>query len=340
MVSRGIDGVGVAAVVSGDDDQVGILKRSEKRAEERVEFLKRAGEAFHVFAMAVEHVEIDEIREDEPARLARERFGELGYAVGIIFCGDVIGDATPVVDVVNFADAENGNFCVGEHIEKHGARRLDGIIVAALGATIIPWRAGERTSDDATNTMRSLKKLARDFAHFVELGDGNRFFMRGDLENAVAGGVNDRKAGTLVLFAEFLDDFGAGGGLVAESFAADRALEFFHEIAREAVLVNGEGLIEPDTGHFPVAGSGVFAGRNGNSLPESTDGMRGRIEMRERLDIGEAEANEIRKSQWTRAGDVAERVTANVTVIGSVRKLADADAIEDDPDDAREYSLR
>ncbi len=340
MIGRRIDGIGVAAVVGSDEEQVRILERGKKRAEERVEFFERASEAFDVFAMAIQHVEIDEVGKDKTARLARERFCKLGHAVSIVFCGDVIGDATPVVDVVNFTDAENGNFCVGEHIEKHGARRLDGIIVAALGATIIPWRAGERTSDDTTNTMRSLKKLARDFTHFVKLSDGNRFFMRGDLENAVAGGVNDGKAGALMLFPEFLDDFGAGGGLVAESFAADRALEFFHEIAREAVLVNGEGLIEPDAGHFPVAGSGVFAGRNGNSFPESADGMRGRIEMRERLDIGEAEANEIRKSQWTRAGDVAERVTADVAVIGSVRKLADADAIEDDPDDAREYSLR
>lgn len=46
--------------------------------------------------------------------------------------------------------------------------------------------------------------------------------------------------------------------------------------------------------------------------------------------------DEIWQAQRTRACDMAERVAADVAVIGGVGKRADADAIEDDPDDARE----
>ena len=141
-----------------------------------------------------------------------------------------------------------------------------------------------------------------------------------------------------MLFAEFLDDFRAGGGFVADGLAADGTLEFFHQVARETVLVNGKSLVEPDAGHFPVAGGGVLAGRNGGSLPEGAGGMSGRVKMRERLYVREAEAHEIRQMQRARARDVAQRVAADVAVVGRVRQLADAHAIEDDPDDAREWS--
>jgi hypothetical protein len=88
-----------------------------------------------------------------------------------------------------------------------------------------------------------------------------------------------------------------------------------------------------------MADRSVFARRDGNSLPEGTDGVRGRREVREGLDIGEAEANEIRQMQRAQASDVAERVAANVAVIGGVGKSADANAIEDDPDDTREWNF-
>ncbi len=54
--------------------------------------------------------------------------------------------------------------------------------------------------------------------------------------------------------------------------------------------------------------------------------------MCERLDIREAEAHEIRQLQRARARDVAQRVAAHVAVIGGIGQLADAHAIEHDPD--------
>ena len=84
--------------------------------------------------------------------------------------------------------------------------------------------------------------------------------MGGDLKDGVARGVDDGLAGANVLLAKFLDDFGAGGGFVADGAAADLAFEFLDDLARESVLVDGEGLIEPDASHFPMARGRVFAG--------------------------------------------------------------------------------
>src|SRR5204862_4219799 len=52
----------------------------------------------------------------------------------------------------------------------------------------------------------------------------------------------------------------------------------------------------------------------------------------ERFDVGKPEAAEIRKAHRALLRDVAERVAADVTVIGGIRHFTYADAIENDPD--------
>ena len=64
MIRCGIHGIGVASVVCGDYEQIRRAQSVEKRTQQRVKFFQRAGEAFYVFAMAEEHVEIDEVCED------------------------------------------------------------------------------------------------------------------------------------------------------------------------------------------------------------------------------------------------------------------------------------
>ena len=61
-----------------------------------------------------------------------------------------------------------------------------------------------------------------------------------------------------------------------------------------------------------------------------------RVEIRQRLDVAEAERAQVRQAQRPLPRDVAERVAAGVAVLGGIGHLADADAIEHDPDDAIE----
>src|SRR5208283_60327 len=112
--------------------------------------------------------------------------------------------AAGVVDVVNFAYAENGGFIFGQDVEEHGLRRLDGVIVAAFGAAEISSRAGEGAGDYSANAIGAVEKFSGDFADAIKIGDRDYVFVRGDLENAVAGGVNDGVAGAHVFCAELL----------------------------------------------------------------------------------------------------------------------------------------
>src|ERR1700735_442857 len=64
MIRGRIDRVRIAAVVSGYDEQVRGTQGVEKRTKHSVKFFERASETFHIFAMAVEHVEIHEVCED------------------------------------------------------------------------------------------------------------------------------------------------------------------------------------------------------------------------------------------------------------------------------------
>jgi len=65
--------------------------------------------------------------------------------------------------------------------------------------------------------------------------------------------------------------------------------------------------------------------------------LRGRCEMRERRDIRQAQAHKIIQAQRPRFRHVAERVAADVIVIGSVRQRADPHTVEYDPKDAIEW---
>ena len=100
------------------------------------------------------------------------------------------------------------------------------------------------------------------------------------------------------------------------------------------MLVDREGLIEPDAGHFPVTGGGVFAGRTRGAFAEGSAGRGGRGELFERRDVGEAQVDEGGDAQWARFRDMAEGASAGVVVVGGIRQGADADAVQYYPDDA------
>ena len=336
VVGGGIEVAWVAAVVGSDEEKIAGAEGVEEGAEEGVEFFERAGETFDVFAMAVEHVEVNEVGEDEAGGAFAESGVEFVHAVGVVFRGDVVRDTAAVVDVVDFADAKDGGAAVGENVEKHGARRLDDVVVAALGAAEITGRAKKRSRDDAANAMRAVEQFAGDFAYTVQLGDGDDLFVSGDLEDAVAGGVDDGAAGANVFIAKLLDDFRARGGPVAERLAADGFFEGGDEVGGETVGINRESLVEPDASHFPMAGGGVLPRRASGAFAETAVGVRGRSEVVERGDVGEAKTNEIGQPERAGFGDVAESAAAGVAVVGGVRKRTDADGVEDDPDDAGE----
>src|SRR5713226_4330146 len=175
----------IATVVGGEQQEIGCEELRKKRSEKRVEFFERAGKPFDVLAMAEEHVEIHEVGKDETGGTVTKRGAEFLHAVGVAFCGDVLLDSAPVIDVVNLSNTEHRNILFQENVEKHGLWRFDGIVMAALGALEVSGRAKKGPRNDASDAMPPIEQLSRDFAHAVKLGDGNDFLVRRDLEHAV-----------------------------------------------------------------------------------------------------------------------------------------------------------
>src|SRR5207247_2321921 len=141
-----------------------------------------------------------------------------------------------------------------------------------------------------------------------------------------------------MLFAEFFDDFGPRSGFVAQDAAADRSFKRLDHSWRKTMWISREGVRGNDASHLPVAGSSVFASRQGSRFPENTvrplDRMNGQTP-----DVCEAHSLKIRNAYLARAECVPERVGAFVTIIGGIGHLSDANAIEHDEDDSVEGTL-
>src|SRR4029453_12344375 len=100
----------------------------------------------------------------------------------------------------------------------------------------------EGPRDRTADLVLARQELARDAAGLVELVEGDRVLVRGDLEDGVPGRVTDPLSRLLVLLAELLDDLRPRRGLVADHAAARLVHERVDHVVREAVRIGREGL--------------------------------------------------------------------------------------------------
>ena len=81
-----------------------------------------------------------------------------------------------------------------------------------------------------------------------------------DLQHAVRAGVEDRLAGLQVLLTQSRQDFGAGGGDVADEFHPAALFQFRDQFGWKR-LESREGLVRPAAHQLPVTGRRVLARR-------------------------------------------------------------------------------
>ena len=93
----------------------------------------------------------------------------------------------------------------------------------------------------------------------------------------------------------------------------------------------------PAISQWPVVVS--LPGERQRAAAERSGRLGGGRQSFERLDVAESQAAQIRQAQRAAARDVAERVAAGIAVCRGVRHLADAHAVEHDPDHAAEHKL-
>src|SRR6185312_5695134 len=84
---------GVAAVVGGEHQKVARSQGGREALQPAVALGQRGGVAGHIVAVAIDHVEVHQVGEDQPARNFRQRRHGLRQAIGIGGHGHVAGDA-------------------------------------------------------------------------------------------------------------------------------------------------------------------------------------------------------------------------------------------------------
>src|SRR5882762_7644911 len=109
-------GIRIAAVIGCYQQEIrGVELRQEGR-QPAVKFFQGLGKAFDIFAVSVQHIEVDEVAEDQATFSLLKRGDQLIHAINVAAGGDVIAHAATVVDVVNLADAENRHTPLFENI--------------------------------------------------------------------------------------------------------------------------------------------------------------------------------------------------------------------------------
>ena len=140
---------GVAAVIGGDEEEPALAEGSQEIGDRGVGLQERLGVALWVSAVAEEHVEIDQVREDEAAVEGADLIEGLLEPVGVALGVDAPRDAALGEDVADLAHADDGDVGLGEDIAQGRAPGLHGEIAAVVGAPEGARGAHEGARDDA-----------------------------------------------------------------------------------------------------------------------------------------------------------------------------------------------
>ena len=135
-----------------------------------------------------------------------------------------------------------------------------------------------------------------------------------------------------MLLAQLLDNFRSGRWFVSNRLSANSFLQGVNHFRRKSVLVHRESLIEPYTRHFPVSRCRVFSRRVRRTFAIRTAWFPNRRQMRERLDICQAQLHQIWNSQRARFRNMPQRVSPHVAIVLSIRQLANSHAVQHNPD--------
>ena len=322
-------------MVGRDHQDVALPHPGDEVGKELVELGGSSSVACHIAAVAVEHIEIDEVHEGQTLEVAGlQSLGE-GDAVGVAGGLNFFRHALAVEDVENFADRDDVPARVLQQVQHGLARRLEAQVVAVGGAVEgIGSMAEEGACDDAAHAVLALQHLAGNFAIAVQLMHRHKLLVCGNLEHAVGAGVDDEGILPHGLLAVVLQHLCAGVGLVAEHLMAGLFLKLVDEAVGEAVREGGQGLRADDARNFPVADGGILAhalllqageGAGGGGVL-FTGGHAVDVEQTELFQIGAVEVGVL--------GDGAEGVGALIAKGGGVRLCTDAEAVQNDQKNA------
>ena len=200
---------GIDAVVAGDKEHVarphGLLQRRQRV----VEPAQRTGVAVGVFAVAIHHVELDQVAEDDATRRAPQelhRRGDGRIVVQRVRGGRNRAAGEDLRDLANALHLQTG--AGGEIKEMRGGGRQRPVPPRLVIACVVPAGARKRAGDDASDGVLAAEQLTRELTDAVELGQRHHVLVGCDLEDGVGRSVDDELARAHVLVAQRGDDLG------------------------------------------------------------------------------------------------------------------------------------
>ncbi len=228
-------------MVGRDDDQVVLAQPGFDFRQAAIESLQSIGVAPGVATMPVDHVELDQIDEEQSVEVFHEEL-QHGVAAGLIV-RRVVGacDASAGKNILDLSDGQDVPVGVFQLVQQDGGHGFERVVPTVAGAgETVGIVAKERPGDDAADGMLAVEDFAGAAAGGVEFLDGHDILMGRHLKHAVGRGVDDQVAGFEMLRAEFLDHLRAGGGPVGQDAAAGPTLEFVDDVRRKSMGVGGE----------------------------------------------------------------------------------------------------
>ena len=238
------------------------------------------------------------------------------------------GQAAQGENVLNFAHAVGFHARILHSIKQRAAERLHGKVAAAAGALeracFFPH---ERAGNHAPDAQITREHLAGNAAHLVQLLAGENRLVAGNLEHAVGGRVDNRRALRQMLLAQFVQNRRAGRGFVADNLMPDALLKRGDKVRREAVGEGRKRLGERHARNLPVARRRILALAGFAAHAERTDGVFIRRIMRAG-NLPQPHMRHVRQRRMAGIHRVTNRAGAHIAIIRRVRQFTDTAGIQ------------
>ena len=128
---------------------------------------------------------------------------------------------------------------------------------------------------------------------------------------------------------EISNNLRPGSSIVAQDTPANPAAEFCNQLGWEPTGVSAKRFGDNDTGHFPVAGDGVFAFGCLGHAPVTTLWLLQGGEAADLNDIGQSQPFHYRQSQSPYGkGYMAQGIAALIAILMGIRQSANANAVQ------------
>lgn len=258
----------IVIVVSGEDQDVVIVQQRYQFWQMVVEQFQICGIIGDVVMVVLGRVEVNEVGEDDGVIIRFFYFFDGGVKQCVqVSCFYFFGDIVVGVDVCNFIDRNYlVVFFINQFLQYGWCWWFNSQVVMVIGMLeVIGFVVDKWMSDNMIDIVVVVGQFFMgDFVQFVEFIQIESFFMVGNLEYGVSGGIENWFVGFYVFFVQLIQNDCIGRVVVIEVIWQISVFDqFIQQFLWEVVFVIGEIFLFKqnwDIGNFLVIRWGIFIG--------------------------------------------------------------------------------